>query len=681
MGNRLQGETSPYLLQHADNPVEWYPWGPEALNRAAAENKPILLSIGYSACHWCHVMAHESFEDPETARVMNELFVNIKVDREERPDLDKIYQLAHQLLTRRSGGWPLTVFLDPQHHLPFVAGTYFPKTPRFNLPGFVQVMQRVASYFHDRTEDLKGSQQALRNVLDGIDADQPSGDTIDGQVLIRAEKALQDSFDAVNGGFGGAPKFPHAVELMFLQRRGGAGDRDDDGRHVIVNKTLTAMAMGGIYDQIGGGFFRYAVDAGWEIPHFEKMLYDNGPLLTLYAEAWLATGKPLFRRVVEETVDWVLTEMRADGGAFFSSLDADSEGEEGRYYVWDRKEVAAALPEMDPRLLWAAFGMEETPNFEEFWHAKRTATDEELASRFAVGRDDVAQVLRLGRSVLLDRRNSRVRPARDEKVVVAWNGLMIKGLARAGRLLDRPEWVEAAYRAFDFLRQNCWREGRLRAVWKDGKAPLSAYLDDHVLLIDAALELLQSSWRTWALDWAVALTDLTLERFEDSESGGFFFTASDHEKLIHRPKPFMDESLPSGNGVAASVLLALGALLGRHDYTAAAERVLRSAMPAVTRYPEAHGSLLLAVQEWLDPAPQVILRGSGPMLAAWRDYLRTQTRARTFVIADDEEALPGEFAHRFSRAGGSPVAHVCKAGVCMPPIATLEALQAELSGG
>ncbi|MCU0734230.1 MAG: thioredoxin domain-containing protein, partial [Methylotetracoccus sp.] len=524
--NRLQTETSPYLLQHANNPVDWYPWGEEALTRARSDNKPILLSIGYSACHWCHVMAHESFEDADTAALMNELFVNIKVDREERPDLDKIYQLAHQLLTRRAGGWPLTVFLDPYQHLPFFAGTYFPKTPRFNLPGFSQVLRRVASYYQERHDDFQANQQALQSVLDAMNAEPPAAATMDERVLIRAEDALAENFDPVHGGFGQAPKFPHTSDLALLQTRARIGRRVNERNLRIVEKSLTAMALGGIYDHLGGGFFRYSVDAHWGIPHFEKMLYDNGPLLALYSEAWQVIGNPLFRRVTEETADWVLREMQADDGGFFSSLDADSEGVEGNYYAWDRTEIAAVLPDREARIFQAAFGLEEIPNFEQRWHLYRAKSDADLAQEFGVEPEKIDDVLRTARQTLLLRRDVRVRPGRDEKVLVAWNALMIKGLARAGRILDRSDWVAAAYRAFDFIHAHCWHDGRLRAAWKDGKAPLNAYLDDHVMLIDAALELLQAEWRTEVLLWAAALADLTLKYFEDPVAGGFFFTSS-----------------------------------------------------------------------------------------------------------------------------------------------------------
>lgn len=675
--NRLQTETSPYLLQHADNPVDWYPWDEEALSKAKSEDKPILLSIGYSACHWCHVMAHESFEDAETAAVMNELFVNIKVDREERPDLDKIYQLAHQLLTRRAGGWPLTVFLDPHQRLPFFAGTYFPSQPRFNLPGFVSVLRRVASYYRERPDDLKANQQALRSVLEGLDAESSVVDVIDEQVLLRAEDALIANFDSVNGGFGQAPKFPHTSDLAFLQRRGSLARPVTERNLQIVEKTLTAMAHGGIYDQLGGGFFRYSVDAHWGIPHFEKMLYDNGPLLSLYSGVWLATGNPLFRHVAEETADWVLREMQAEDGAFFSSLDADSEGVEGKYYAWDRREVAAVLPEMEARALKAAFGMEDTPNFEHHWHLHRARSDEELAHQFALTPEQVDELLTKSRRTLLGHRNQRVRPGRDEKVLVAWNALMIKGLACAGRILQRADLIAAAFRAFDFLRVHCWCNGRLRAGWKDGKAPLNAYLDDHVMLIDAALALLRAEWRTDALEWAIVLADQTLNYFEDSAGGGFFFTSADHEKLIHRPKPLLDESLPSGNGVAASALLRLGRLLGNLKYTGAAERTLKSAAPAVSRYPAAHASLLQAIQEWLYPPHLVILRGQREALTPWLQGIARFPNCIAFAIPDTAHDLPGDLSQR--QPLGQAVAHVCSGSSCLPPIETIAELQAELA--
>ncbi len=675
--NRLAAESSPYLLQHANNPVDWYPWGDEALSKARTENKPILLSIGYSACHWCHVMAHESFEDAEMAAVMNELFVNIKVDREERPDLDRVYQLAHQLLTRRAGGWPLTVFLDPEQHLPFFTGTYFPKTPRFNLPGFLQVLRRVANYYHERPGDLHANQQAFQNVLGEIAADHVAVDLLDEGVLTRAEEALARSFDRVNGGFGQAPKFPHTNDLLFLLRRGRQESSSDEQNLGIVEQTLTAMALGGIYDHLGGGFFRYSVDAHWDIPHFEKMLYDNGPLLALYAEAWQRFGKPLFRRIAEETAAWATGEMRAAEGAFYASLDADSEGVEGKYYVWDRREVAALLPGRQAEAAIAAYGMEETPNFEDSWHLRRTKSSAELARKFAVGPNEIDEILTQARRTLLAQRQNRVRPGLDDKVLVSWNALMIGGLAKAGRILDRSDLIADAYRAFDFLRRHCWVDGRLRAVWKDGVSPLNAYLDDHVMLIDAALELLQAAWRTDVLDWARSLADLTLNYFEDVAGGGFFFTSSDHEVLIHRPKPLLDESLPSGNGVAVSALARLGLLLGDRRYLTAAERTLKAAAPAMQRYPEAHGALLHALQEWLKPPRLVILRGEGTVIAAWQRALRNHRNCLVFAVPAGSEDLPGDLSHR--RVIGKSVAYVCAGQTCLPPIPTLDELQSVLA--
>ena len=677
--NRLRSETSPYLLQHAANPVDWYPWCEEALSTAKAEDKPILLSIGYSACHWCHVMAHESFEDPETARVMNELFVNIKVDREERPDLDKIYQLAHQLLTHRPGGWPLTVFLDPHNQLPFFAGTYFPRRPRFRLPSFIQIVQKVAAYYRENQTDLEQHQAAFRDILDSLTAQPPVAGELDENLLVRAEDTLGENFDPVSGGFGQAPKFPHASDLQFLQDRCGNAHPVNKRNRQIVETTLTQMALGGIYDQLGGGFYRYSVDARWEIPHFEKMLYDNGPLLHLFAKAWLATGNPLFRRVIEETVAWVMREMQSPDGAYYASLDADSEGVEGKYYVWDRQEVRSLLLPSEYAVFEKRFGLNEAPNFEGHWHLHVEMSVPQISEKLSIAAESADENLTKALQVLVRHRSQRVRPGRDEKILVAWNALMIKGLAAAGRILGRQDFIAAAFQSFDFLRRCCWQGGRLRAVWKDGRAALDGYLDDYVMLIDACLELLQAEWRSDVLAWATELADCTLAQFEDPIRGGFFFTAQDHERLIYRPKPLMDESLPSGNGVAISVLARLGFLLGVSRYLDAAERGLNAALPAMQRYPEAHGSLLRAFGEWLNVPRLVVLRGKSPVLELWRDAIMATPNCLCFAIPEHITDLPGLLAER--QPLRDTVAYLCTGRACLPPVQSLDALKAELAGG
>ena len=670
--NRLAGETSPYLLQHADNPVDWYPWGDEALEAAERAGKPVLLSIGYSACHWCHVMAHESFEDPETAALMNELFVNVKVDREERPDLDRIYQTAHQLLTRRPGGWPLTMFIEPGSQRPFFGGTYFPKEPRYGMPSFGDLIERVAAYYREHREEVRRQGDELTNVLHRISpAPDPGAAPLDGALLLAAREQMARGFDSEYGGFGGAPKFPQPSGLDRLLRHWAGtrhtGTPDLHALH-MATVTLTRMAEGGLYDQVGGGFCRYSVDGRWEIPHFEKMLYDNGPLLALYAQAAVATGEPLFRRIAGETAAWMIDDMRCPEGGFYASRDADSDGEEGSFYLWTPDEVQGLIPASTWRPFARHFGLDGEPNFEGRWHlvVRKSLAD------VAVTENDSPQAMRAAidaaRAALRAARASRVPPERDEKILVSWNALAIRGLAIAGRVLPEPALVSAASRAVDFIAANLWRDGRLLAAYKDGSARFPAYLDDHAFLLDALLELLQADWRSDRLELAVSLADLLLDRFEDRHDGGFFFTADDHEALMHRPKPLADESMPSGNGIAAFALQRLGFLLGETRYLEAAARTLRCAAPSLAEYPQAHVSLLTALEEYLHHPEIVIIRGTPGEAARWRAELAAAYAPRrlVFAIPADANDLPGSLASRRPSHVGT-VAYRCIGSECSLP--------------
>ncbi|MGZ5094614.1 MAG: thioredoxin domain-containing protein, partial [Burkholderiales bacterium] len=526
MPNRLARETSPYLQQHADNPVDWYPWCDEALALAREQNKPILLSIGYSACHWCHVMAHESFEDPDVAAQMNRSFVNIKVDREERPDLDQIYQTAHHMLTQRGGGWPLTMFLMPDG-TPFFAGTYFPKTARYGMPGFNEVLGRITDAYRDKREEIA---QQNASLIEALKRTAPT--MADEQELTRAPvdaavRELAQLFDDVHGGVGHAPKFPHAFELAFCLRRHALEGGQLAG--VIAKLSLTKMAEGGIYDQLGGGFCRYSVDRFWTIPHFEKMLYDNGPLLALYSDAWLLTRKPLYKNIVEQTAAWVMRDMQSAQGGYYSSFDADSEGKEGKYYVWTREEIDALLLPEEYAVLAPHYGLDTPSNFEErYWHLRVAKPLPEISAELRVPLNECVSTLQSARAKLYEARERRVRPGRDEKVLTSWNALMAKGMARAGRVFGRTDWIDSARRSLDFLRATLWRDGRLLATYKDGKAHLNAYLDDHAFMLDALLELMQAEFRVQDLQWAQALADLLIEQFEDPQRGGFYFVSHDH---------------------------------------------------------------------------------------------------------------------------------------------------------
>ena len=679
--NRLAQETSPYLLQHAANPVDWHPWGAEALELARRENKPILLSIGYSACHWCHVMAHESFEDPASAAVMNELFVNIKVDREERPDLDRIYQIAQQMLTQRGGGWPLTMFLSPRDQRPFFGGTYFPKEARHGLPAFTDLLQRVAAFYRERGEDIAQQSEALQQAFDQLHTAPASDDTpLTLAPAHAARQQLAGAFDPEFGGFGGAPKFPHPTNIEFLLRQWRAtASADEPDLHSLYMATLTLkrMADGGIYDQLGGGFARYSVDAWWMIPHFEKMLYDNGQLLRVYAHAALATGEPLFSRIASETADWMIRDMQSPEGGYWSALDADSEGHEGKFYVWQPEEVSRLLDADDYAVFARHFGLDRPANFEgQDWHLHVFRSEDDIGAELGIEPAEVTKRLERARRTLLDVRNRRVWPGRDEKVLTSWNGLAIGGLAVAARALRRSDLADAATRAVDFIRQQCWRDGRLLATYKDGRARFAAYLDDHAFLLDALLELLQTRWRSEDLTFATELAEALLSHFEDRESGGFFFTADDHEQLMHRSRSFSDEAVPAGNAIAAQALTRLGLLLGETRYLDAAARTLRAAWPALQHYPHAHTALLVALEEHLEPPEIVIVRGERVEAESWRDELARiyAPRRLVFAIATDAAGLPPAIADK--KPLPETAAYVCRGMTCSEPVRSLSSLVA-----
>ncbi|MDH4172369.1 MAG: thioredoxin domain-containing protein [Betaproteobacteria bacterium] len=656
MSNRLAGETSPYLQQHAANPVDWQPWDAAALARACDEDKPILLSIGYSACHWCHVMAHESFEDPAVAAVMNRHFVNIKVDREERPDLDQIYQTAHQMLAQRGGGWPLTMFLAPDGS-PFWGGTYFPKSARYGLPGFVEILERIAQVWRDQRAAVGEQGEQVRLAFARL---QPraaaGGETLDGEPVRAALETLRASFDARHGGFGGAPKFPHPTDLELCLRH---------GETAIADTTLRRMCEGGIFDQLGGGFCRYSVDAEWRIPHFEKMLYDNGPLLGLLADAWRVTRDDLYARCAAATAGWIVREMQSSEGGYYSSLDADSEHEEGKFYVWDANEVRALLDAEEWAVLAPHYGLDGPPNFEgQHWHLRVARPLQ----------DGSAALLAAAKAKLLAAREKRVRPGRDEKVLVSWNALAIAGMARAGRAFGEDAWLASARRALDFVRTRMWQGGRLLATYKDGRAHLDAYLDDYAFLMLALIELLQAEFRAEDLAFAEELAQVLLEQFEDGEAGGFFFTARDHERLIHRPKPGHDQATPSGNGAAAFALNWLAALTGEARYAAAAERTLRLFLPGVRARPAGFAMLIAALEASLEPPATAIVRGAPDALRTWSAAMAREYLPRTLVLA-----IPAGLAGLpplLDKPGSSGVqAWLCRGAVCLPPLDSIDALR------
>ncbi|WP_269087652.1 thioredoxin domain-containing protein [Solemya pervernicosa gill symbiont] len=606
---------------------------------------------------------------------MNERFINIKVDREERPDLDKIYQTAHQLLTNRPGGWPLTMFLTHDAQVPFFGGTYFPREPRYGMPSFADILNQVADFYRDNRSDIDKQNTPLLDALEKINTPHlysSGSNEITIETLDQAYRELKKSIEPEHGGFGRAPKFPHCTSLERLLRHWSA--TGDNEALESATFTLRKMALGGLFDHLGGGFCRYSVDNQWMIPHFEKMLYDNGPLLSIYSEAWQITHEPLFRRTAEETARWVIREMQSPEGGYFSTLDADSEGHEGIFYVWHPETIKEVLETEQYELFSRHFGLDRKANFEGSWHLHCYADDETLSKEFMLDIDSVRQQLDGARETLFRLREHRVHPGRDEKVLTAWNGLMIKGMAVAGRIFDNSAFIDSAERALNFIRHNLWKDGRLFASHKDGQARLMGYLDDYAFLLDALLELLQVRWSRNDLDFAIALADVLLEHFEDKENGGFFFTADDHEALIQRPKPLGDESTPAGNGIAAYALNRLGQLLGEERYLNAARRTLDAAAPMISEMPHRHNALLLDVESSVYPSQMLVLRGNEEELRSWQQLVARQYSPRrlAFPIPSDETNLPGALAERTLR--GDFTAYLCSGNACSSPITAKGAL-------
>ncbi len=573
--NHLISETSPYLLQHAHNPVDWYPWGEAALTKARGENKPILLSIGYSACHWCHVMEHESFENEAIAALMNENFVNIKVDREERPDLDQIYMNAVQMMTGQ-GGWPMTMFLTPDC-VPFYGGTYFPPSDRYNMPGFPRILASVAEAFRSQPDQVASTATAMLGELRRVGLAEQSREVLREEILDNAFRRISANYDRTNGGFGGAPKFPPAMNLeFFLHRHNRKGSPE---ALEMVEHTTRRMAEGGMYDQLGGGFHRYSVDAKWLVPHFEKMLYDNALLSRMYLHLYQVTKDPAARRIAEETLDYVAREMTDAGGGFYSSQDADSEGEEGKFFVWSRQEILDVMGERHGNLFCDFFDVTESGNFEgqNILHVNASITD--TAARNKVSAEDLQAIIDSGRQKLFARREQRVKPGRDQKVLTAWNGLMLAGFAEASAILERPDYREVAEANARFLLSHLRSDGLLLRTYKDGEAKLNAYLEDYACLIDGLISLYEATGELTWIESAVALADKMIEQFWDDSEGGFFFTGKSHEKLIVRSKEFMDNATPSGNSIAALSLLKLNLLTANDGMDELVRTVWKTYLP------------------------------------------------------------------------------------------------------
>ncbi|HEX2915136.1 MAG TPA: thioredoxin domain-containing protein [Chloroflexia bacterium] len=694
--NRLINETSPYLLQHAHNPVEWYPWGEEALNRAKAENKPILLSVGYSACHWCHVMERESFENETIAKMMNDNFINIKVDREERPDIDSIYMEAVQAMTGQ-GGWPMTVFLTPQG-VPFFGGTYFPPVRRYgNMPSFPEILEGVSEAYRDRPEDIEHNATQMKKVLEAGSRFEieNNNESLNQEMLDRAwyveglnEKGqparggLSVVFDRREGGIGRAPKFPQPMTLEFTLRTYNS-TKNETARQ-LLDLTLTKMAYGGIYDQLGGGFHRYSTDAVWLVPHFEKMLYDNSQLSLVYLQAYLATANELYRRIAIETLDYVAREMTSPEGGFYSTQDADSEGEEGKFFVWSEDEIVKALGAEDARLFNRYYGVSKGGNWEGHNILHVTGTPEEVAREMGVSVERLNDVLANGRAKLLALREKRIHPGRDEKILTSWNGLMLKSFAVASRVLNREDYRQIALNNASFI-LNTMRtpEGKLYRTYKDGKAHLNGFLEDYSYYADGLLALYEA---TFDLKWLVEarkLADSMLDKFWDDQDETFFDTASDHEELVTRPRSFFDNAVPSGNAVAADVLLRLALLTGEESYRQHAEGVLRKLAELASQSPTGFGRLLSALDFYLSSPKEVVIAGNegedGTRQFLALLYGLYQPNRVVMLLQDKVDPTGWPLLEYRQRIEGKPTAYVCENYACQQPVTDPAQLAAQLN--
>jgi uncharacterized protein YyaL (SSP411 family) len=674
--NRLIHETSPYLLQHAHNPVDWYPWGEEAFHKARSESKPILLSIGYSACHWCHVMERESFEDEKIAALMNDLFVNIKVDREERPDLDEIYMNAVQMLTGR-GGWPMTVFLTPEGK-PFYGGTYFPPEDRYGVPGFPRILAGVANAYREKPQDVEKSVGQILTALQRMSSSTESQQPFSPDIISRSAAALSRAYDADHGGLGNAPKFPNVgVYELFLRYYYASRDK----RFLeMVTHTLAKMAEGGIYDHLGGGFHRYSVDEKWLVPHFEKMLYDNAQLVRIYAQAYRATREPLFKRVVDQTMAYLLREMLDQEGGFYSTQDADSEGEEGKFFVWTPEEVSEILDEEASEIFCRIYDVSEQGNFEGKNIPHPILTLEQASKFFRRDRGEIEALVTNAREALFREREKRIKPFRDEKVITSWNGLMLSGLAEAMKISPQPAYLEAANRNLQFIFAKLFNDGRLLHVYKNGQAKLAGYLDDYAFLAVGLLDLYETTLEAFALGRAIELADTMLREFRDENGGGFFYTGKSHEQLISRTKPVFDGSIPSGNALATQLLLRLHHFTGKDTYLQLAETALRSYYTAMESQPFGFAHMLCALDYYLEKPKEIVVVGNreDPKTAE----LVTQVHSmylpnQTLQLIDPETSLEtvSPLLKDKRQINGRPTVYICHQHTCSAPLTDSQALK------
>ncbi|MDO8635368.1 MAG: thioredoxin domain-containing protein [Dehalococcoidia bacterium] len=682
MANRLINETSPYLLQHAHNPVDWYPWGEEAFRHAKEKNKPIFLSIGYSSCHWCHVMERESFENDQIAGLMNELFISIKVDREERPDLDQIYMAAVQILTGR-GGWPLNVFITPEGK-PFYGGTYFPPEDSAGMAGFPRVLRSIAAAYHTKPDELARAVSQLQSQLQNHQVPRPGNEPLTGDILDTAFGHLQKGFDYANGGFGAAPKFPQPMALEFLLHYYLRSHSPQVLQ--MVETSLTNMARGGIFDQLGGGFHRYSTDANWLVPHFEKMLYDNALLSRLYLHAYQATGKPFYRHIAEETLDYVAREMTSPEGGFYSAQDADSEGVEGKYYVWKLEEIVTLLGKYEARILNRYFGVTDEGNFDGANILFRAENPESLAIEIGLTPGEIEGSIQRSKKLLLEVRERRVKPARDEKVLAAWNGLMMTAFAEAANILDRQDYRQIARTNAIFL-LGAMREGRwLLRSYKDGKAKIPGYLEDYAAMIDGLLALHSATFEPGWLVEARQLADTMVEEFWDGSEKVFYDTGRRHEMLFLRPRDIFDNVIPSGSSNAARVLLHMAAITGNRDYARPAITMLRSMRNMMLEYPSGMANWLCALDFNFSTPVEIAIIGT-------RDDAGTQALVsviynkfipnkivvgRDTTLLAQTEGIP--LLEQRNMVDGRPTAYVCENYSCLQPATDTEELRRQLEG-
>jgi uncharacterized protein len=666
--NRLANETSPYLLQHKDNPVAWYPWGTEALEKANAENKPVLLSVGYSACHWCHVMAHESFEDEATAGLMNKHFINIKVDREERPDIDSIYMNAVQAMTGQ-GGWPMTVVMTPDGK-PFFGGTYFPPDDRHGRPSFKRVLSSLADAWQNRRTEVEESANAMKQYLTKLSSLSDNGE-LSRDILPEALETLSKTFDARHGGFGNAPKFPphSALRLLLVQ--------NDDLSQQMAHVTLEKMAKGGIYDQLGGGFARYSVDAIWLVPHFEKMLYDNAQLAQRYVEGYTKTRSPLYKKTIEETLAFVQRELTSSEGSFYSALDADSEGEEGKFYVWEESEFATLLGK-EAALAKRYFGVSSLGNFEGKTILERSFPEEVIKEQFNLTQKELERKITDIKSKLFEVRAKRVRPGLDDKILTSWNSLMLAAFADAGRVLERQDYVDVAVNNANFIRKNLYTDGRLKHTYKNGEARIQGLLEDYAYFGLALVSLYRATFDSQWLLLALDITETITNYFAD-EAGGFFSTADDAEALIIRPKNFFDSPMPSENAVTAELLLILSRYTDNREWENLATNTLKTMTEAMRKQPNGFASLLYALEISFSAPREVAIFATKEEAKEMLELIETHASLHTVVVIVENKNNPLiselPFLQERGQIENKPTVYVCEAGVCKLPVTTLETLQ------